>query len=67
MNGTVKKRRLDDVIAVITVGGFILCMKCADDKDLSAVVSEDDLILRGTITAGDRIICDRCAKPIIDC
>jgi hypothetical protein len=44
--------------------GTILCMSCADDKDLGGILSEEDLITRQNIKDDDCYICDRCGKEI---
>ena len=59
-----KKTQLDDVVAVITMGGLLICMKCADNKDMASVVSEDDLIMKGSIKNCDQVVCDRCGQPV---
>ena len=59
-----KKTQLDDVVAVITMGGLVICAQCADNKDFASVISEDDLILRGSIGSDSDITCDKCGNPV---
>ncbi|HET58252.1 MAG TPA: hypothetical protein ENN35_07415 [Deltaproteobacteria bacterium] len=56
--------RLGDVAAIITIEGLLVCMECADERDLAAVASEEDLILRGDIPEDGDLRCGRCGQRI---
>ncbi|MCK9275519.1 MAG: hypothetical protein M0P57_10565 [Syntrophales bacterium] len=56
--------RIEDIVAVMRFDGTILCMSCADDKDLGSILSEDDLITSQNIRDDDCYICARCGKEI---
>ena len=54
----------EDIVGIIQFDGTVLCMKCADDKDLGSVISEEDLITRQSIRDDDCYVCDRCGREI---
>ncbi len=55
---------LEDIVAILRFDGKVICMKCADDRDLGGVMSEEDLITRQSIRDDDCYICDRCGREI---
>jgi len=55
---------LEDIAGIIRFDGTVLCLSCADDNDLSGVISEEDLIMRQNIRDDDCYVCDRCGREI---